>query len=59
LGRIASEPIACSAPHIGSVNVDDATRAVFAVLETRISAGEIEDVREVLPVQLRSLWPEE
>jgi uncharacterized protein (DUF2267 family) len=38
--------------------VEDATRAVFAVLEEHISAGEIERIRRMLPGQLRSLWPE-
>jgi uncharacterized protein (DUF2267 family) len=32
-------------------------QAVFQVLSQRISAGEIEDVRHVLPAEIRSLWP--
>jgi uncharacterized protein (DUF2267 family) len=32
-------------------------RAVFTVLARRISRGEIEDVRHVLPAELRELWP--
>ena len=59
IGRIASEPTACSAPHIGPVNVEDATQVVFAIFGTHVSAGEIEDVREVLSAQLRSLWTAE
>jgi uncharacterized protein (DUF2267 family) len=32
-------------------------RAVFAVLAKRVTAGEIEDVKHVLPAELRDLWP--
>jgi len=32
-------------------------RAVFFVLEHRISQGEIEDVKHVLPADVRDLWP--
>jgi uncharacterized protein (DUF2267 family) len=31
--------------------------AVFALLARRISDGEIEDVKHVLPAELRNLWP--
>lgn len=36
-----------------------ATRAVFALLEKKVTEGEIEDVRQLLPSAVRSLWPEE
>lgn len=32
-------------------------RSVFAVLSKHISAGEIEDVKQALPSQIRELWP--
>ena len=32
-------------------------RAVFAVLAQRVSQGEIDDVRHVLPAEIRELWP--
>ncbi len=32
--------------------------AVFKVLGRRVSAGEIRDIKHVLPAQIRSLWPE-
>jgi uncharacterized protein (DUF2267 family) len=34
-----------------------AARAVFALLTERISNGEVEDVKHLLPKELRSLWP--
>lgn len=40
--------------------IDDtgaAATAVFAVLSEKVSAGEIEDVRQSLPAALRALWP--
>jgi uncharacterized protein (DUF2267 family) len=32
-------------------------RAVFTVLAKRITEGEIEDVQQVLPTEVRDLWP--
>lgn len=32
--------------------------AVFKLLESRVSAGEIQDVMHVLPAEIRSLWPQ-
>ncbi|OLB97969.1 MAG: hypothetical protein AUH30_09265 [Candidatus Rokubacteria bacterium 13_1_40CM_68_15] len=53
LGRIAQE-------FRGGERIDPepVARAVFAVLERRITEGEIEDVKHVLPAEIRSLWPE-
>jgi uncharacterized protein (DUF2267 family) len=31
---------------------------VFRVLDRRVSAGEIKDIKHVLPAEIRSLWPE-
>ncbi|HVS66048.1 MAG TPA: DUF2267 domain-containing protein [Thermoanaerobaculia bacterium] len=41
-------------------NIDPraATRAVFGLLSERISDGEIAHVRDVLPEEIRDLWPE-
>ena len=32
-------------------------RAVFKVLAERVTAGEIEDVKHIMPAQIRELWP--
>ena len=32
-------------------------RAVFSVLSDRVTEGEFEDVKHVLPAELRELWP--
>ena len=42
----------------GGANVTAAVRAVFRVLEQHVGAGEIEDVREALPRDIRALWEE-
>lgn len=40
----------------GGANVESAVRAVFQVLEQRVDAGEIKDVRNALPSDIRALW---
>ncbi|MGC9318728.1 MAG: DUF2267 domain-containing protein [Armatimonadota bacterium] len=40
------------------VGPEDSVKAVFAVLTKRISGGELEDVRAMLPQSLQGLWPE-
>lgn len=37
---------------------EEAVRAVFAVMTRRISIGEVEDVKHLLPQSVRALWPE-
>lgn len=39
------------------MNPEGMARAVFALLESRITEGEIEDVKEVFPAEIRNLWP--
>jgi uncharacterized protein (DUF2267 family) len=36
---------------------DRVARAVFTVLAARIADGEIEDVKHILPADIRDLWP--
>ena len=38
-------------------NTSEAASVVFGILSDRVSAGEIEDVRQSLPAALRALWP--
>lgn len=37
---------------------DHAIRSVFELLSEKVSAGEIEHVQEMLPEEIRALWPE-
>jgi uncharacterized protein (DUF2267 family) len=39
------------------IDPEQIARAVFTVLENRISEGEIEDIESMLPAGLRELWP--
>jgi uncharacterized protein (DUF2267 family) len=39
------------------IDPERVARAVFTVLAQRVSEGEIEDVRHVLPGDIRDLWP--
>jgi uncharacterized protein (DUF2267 family) len=39
------------------IDAEEIARTVFTLLAERISAGEIKDVRQLLPAELRSLWP--
>jgi uncharacterized protein (DUF2267 family) len=40
-----------------SVDPEAVARAVFFVLEHRVSQGEIEDIKQILPAEIRDLWP--
>jgi uncharacterized protein (DUF2267 family) len=41
------------------IDVEQLVRAVFYVISTRISTGEVEDITSILSTQLKELWPEE
>ena len=40
------------------VDPEAVARAVFTVLQMHVTEGEIEDVRHILPSEIRELWPE-
>ncbi len=40
------------------IDIHDLVRAVFRLLDHRITGGEIEDVKGILPREVRALWPE-
>jgi uncharacterized protein (DUF2267 family) len=44
-------------PGVDGIDPEGVARAVFSVLAKRVSEGEIEDVRHVLPAEVRELWP--
>ena len=39
------------------IDPEEIARAVFKVMESRVSEGEIQDVESTLPAELRELWP--
>jgi uncharacterized protein (DUF2267 family) len=49
--------IAAALPGEPSSFSEDVAWAVFKVLQRHVSAGEIRDVKHVLPAAIRSLWP--
>jgi uncharacterized protein (DUF2267 family) len=51
--------LACIASEFSNDDVDpeQAARAVFALLAKRVTTGEIEDVKHILPAAVRELWP--
>ena len=58
--RHADQFLARIAQELPRGDLDEAegmARAVFALLKMRIADGEIEDVKRVLPEEIRHLWP--
>ena len=41
-----------------SIDAEAAVREVFGLLARKISPGEIEDVKNILPPEVRALWPD-
>jgi uncharacterized protein (DUF2267 family) len=39
------------------VDPEQVARAVFEVMQRRVTEGEMEDVRQMLPSRIRELWP--
>jgi len=46
-------------PTSGDLNPARCVPAVFGVLQKRIAAGELDDIRGVLPDQFAGLWPDD
>jgi uncharacterized protein (DUF2267 family) len=42
---------------IDRVDPESFARAVFTMLAMRVSEGEIDDVKHILPTPIRELWP--
>lgn len=40
-----------------TVDAEESAREVFGLLARKISSGEIEDVKRMLPPEIRALWP--
>ena len=59
--RLRAEFLARIAAHLRKAPIEplDAATAVFQVLERHVSPGEINDVIETLPEEIRMLWPRE
>lgn len=43
--------------NVTNIDPEDTVRAVFKLLAHRISQGEIEDIRSILPEEISDLWP--
>lgn len=43
----------------GGQNPENATKAVFAVISRHVTGGEVEQVREMLPSNIRAMWPQD
>jgi uncharacterized protein (DUF2267 family) len=52
------EKISTHFAHTRPIGADDAARAVFQVLDRHVSPGEIQDVVQTLPQDVRALWPQ-
>jgi uncharacterized protein (DUF2267 family) len=39
------------------IDAEEMTRAIFRVLAKHVSSGELEQVKHLLPHELRDLWP--
>jgi uncharacterized protein (DUF2267 family) len=50
--------IAGAFPDHAEIYPESLAWSVFKLLERRVSSGEIKDILQILPAEIRSLWPE-
>ncbi len=43
----------------GTIDPEDAARAVFGVLDRHLACGEVAQVKKMLPAEVRTLWPDQ
>ena len=48
--------VSAAAPGLNEIEVERAVRGVFALLSRHVSAGEVQDVRNQLPAEVREMW---
>lgn len=53
------EKVAERLEQIGLISPEDSIRAVFRVLSQRITPGQMEEVRQMLPEEIRTMFPAE
>jgi uncharacterized protein (DUF2267 family) len=58
--RTREEFLARIATHLSHAPIEpeDAARAVFQVLEKHVASGEVSEVIQVLPQEIRAMWPQ-
>jgi uncharacterized protein (DUF2267 family) len=49
--------VAAGLKDMGPIDPEEATRAVFQLLERHVSRGEIDQMKQSMPVDIRTLWP--
>ena len=55
--KIFLRHIAAAFQDEAEVFAEEVVWAVFKMLQRHVSAGEIKDVKQILPAEIRSLWP--
>lgn len=50
--------VAAGLSDIGPIDPEEASRAVFKTIDRHVARGEVDEVKQTLPQEIRSLWPE-